>query len=204
MVNRMSVRTAVMDLGRHARGFAHDRRGTAATEFVFILPAIFALAFGCAELSHGITIQSKLTNTARSVSDIVSQFPSIPDAEMNNVLKAGEALLQPYATDTLKVRVSAVSIDAGGQATIVWSDAAGSGAQPRVPGTVTIPPSLAIPNTQLIWGEVEYDFKPIISPFGPVIKALWNFKYEEPKNQFFARPRESDKVCRPPKVPVPC
>jgi Flp pilus assembly protein TadG len=203
MVIQMRTGAAVTGLRRRGRRFVRDKRGAAAAEFVVIMPAIFALVLGCAELCNAFTIQRKLTTTARSVSDIVAQFPSIPDAEMANVLKAGEALLQPYPTNTLKVRVSAVTVDAGGQARVVWSDAS-SGAQPRSEGTVTIPSPLAIPNTQLIWGEVAYDYTPLISPFGVVIKPIWNFMYEEKDNQFFARPRESDKVCRPPKVPVPC
>jgi Flp pilus assembly protein TadG len=181
----------LLSFWRLSRHFADDSRGLAATEFVIILPLILALAFGVAEISNALTIARKLTVTARAVSDIVAQATSISDADIANVLKTGKVMLQPYPESTLKLRVSAVSIDANKNATVVWSDASPA-SEARAPGAVTIPPALLIPDTQLVWGEVAYEYKP---NFGLLsIKSLWSFTYE--KNQFFARPRESSTVCR--------
>jgi Flp pilus assembly protein TadG len=191
----MNIKTAVRELVRRARSFVSDQRGNAMIEFVVITPIMLAVAYGSSELSNAIAIDRKVTSTARTVSDIVAQYAAIPDADMLNVLNSGKVLMQPYQTTTLKIRVSAVSIDATKKATVTWSDALPA-SEKRGPGdvTATIPPGLLVANTQLIWGEVAYDYTPN-SPFG-AIKALWQFKY--PDNQFFARPREaSGKVCRP-------
>jgi Flp pilus assembly pilin Flp len=174
------------------RRFADDSRGIAATEFAIIFPLIVALAFGAAEICNALTIDRKLTLTARAVSDIVSQGTAVNDTEMANILKTGKVLLEPYAESGLKLRVSAVDIDAGGKATVAWSDAFPA-SEARAKGPVSLPAALLIPNTQVIWGEAAYDYKPNLGPFA--IKPLWSFQYE--KNEFFARPRESSTVCRP-------
>jgi hypothetical protein len=174
------------------RRLADDSRGIAATEFAIIFPLIVALAFGASEVCNALTIDRKLTLTARAVSDIVSQGTAVNDTEMATILKTGKVLLEPYAESGLKLRVSAVDIDAEGKATVAWSDASPA-SEARAKGPVSLPEALLIPNTQLIWGEAAYDYKPNLGPFA--VKPLWSFKYE--KNEFFARPRESTGVCRP-------
>jgi len=190
----MNTSISASRLKRQVRCFADDQRGGASIEFAILIPVMLGMAYGAAELCNGIAIDRKVSTTARTVSDIVAQATTVSDTDMANVLNAGKVLLQPYPTDSLKIRVSAVQIDATKKATIVWSDASSTGEARKPNDVVTIPAALAIANTQIIWGEVAYDFKPN-SPFG-AIKAVWNFKYED--NQFFARPRESTgKVCRP-------
>ena len=57
--------------------------------------------------------------------------------------------------------MSEVTIDANGNAKIVWSDTLnGTGA--AVGSTVTLPTALTIANTSLIWSEVQYSYKPTI------------------------------------------
>ena len=190
----MNTEIPMQKLARRARRFKTDQRGGALMEFGIILPVMFALAYGSSEICNAIAIDRKVTSTARMISDIVAQTTAISDPEMNNVLNAGKVLLQPYPTSSLKIRVSAVQIDATKKATIAWSDASPAGEAHAKNKAVTIPDGLAIPNTQIIWGEVAYDFKPN-SPFG-AIKSVWHYKYEN--HEFFARPRESTgKVCRP-------
>jgi Flp pilus assembly protein TadG len=193
----MSARSAGIRLGREARRFARDGRATAAMEFAIIAPTMLAFAFGGMEICNSIAIERKVTSTARAVSDIVAQGISISDSEMANVLSAGKAMMHPYPTTGLKIRVSAVNIDNNGKATVGWSDANPAGDARGVNSAITINPALAVPNTQLILGEVAYDYKPN-TPWG-AIKSVWSFKYEN--NQFYARPRESTTVCRPPTVP---
>lgn len=196
----MIVRSARIAVRRCLRRFVRDRRGTAAMEFVIIVPVMFIMAYGCNEICNTLAVSRKITTTARTVSDIVAQGTVLTDVQKDNVMGAGKALLEPYSTSSLKIRVSAVNIDGTGKATIAWSDSNSGDA--RTPNdTVTIPTGLAIPNSQLIWGEVAYDFEPLKSPFGN-IRAIWSYKYED--NQFFAKPRESTRVCRPPAVPIPC
>ena len=170
-----------------------DTRGIAATEFALITPAILGIFFGTAELSQGVAVDRKVTITARSLSDLVAQATTVSDADMTNIFNAATAIMTPYSASPLKARVSAVNIDASGNATIGWSSQSNWTAYAA--GTaVTIPTALRMPNSQLIWGEISYDYTP---PVAKYISGTLNLT-----DQFFARPRQSSTVCRPPAVTV--
>jgi TadE-like protein len=188
----MRTRSRACSFRRLPLRFADDNRGSAAAEFCIILPLILAFAFGVHEVCNVIAVDRKLTLTARTMSDIVAQATAINDTEMKNVLATGKVMLQPYPADSdLKLRVSAVKIDANKQATVEWSDAEPA-SEARGKGPVSVPPALLIPDTELIWGEAAYKYKPGLGSFG--LKSGWSYPYEN--NQFFARPRESSIVCR--------
>ena len=80
-----------------------------------------------------------------------------------------------------------MSIDSKGAATITWSDALYSGAH-TVGQTITIPSQLAVPNTSLILGEVQYNYNPT---FGYVLTGTMTLK-----SQMYMVPRLSSTVQR--------
>ena len=170
-----------------------DTRGAAAVEFALIAPAILSIFLGTAELSQGVAIDRKVTITARSLSDLVAQSTTISDTDMTNIFSAATAIMTPYSSSPLKARVSAINIDASGNATVGWSSQSNWTAY--TPGTaVTIPTALKMANSQLIWGEITYAYTP---PVAKYISGTLNLT-----DQFFARPRQSNTVCRPPTVTV--
>jgi Flp pilus assembly protein TadG len=177
------VRSVADRLGR----LAGDERGVSAVEFAMLLPLMLTLYLGTVEVSQGIGADRKVTLTARTVADLVSQVSSINDSGMTNSLNAAAAVMAPFSTANLKVTVSSVSIDANGQATIAWSDALNG--SPRAKGsTVTLPAALVVPNSSLIWSEVQYTYTPTI---GYVLSGTLQLK-----DQIYMRPRLSDKVDR--------
>jgi Flp pilus assembly protein TadG len=175
-------------LVRHAiRRFADDQRGVSAVEFAMLLPLMLTLYLGTVELSQGIAADRKVTLTARTVADLVSQVSSVSNSEMTNSLNAATAVIAPYPVGNLKVTVSSVTIDATGKATIAWSDALNGNARAKG-STVTLPAALVIANSSLIWSEVQYSYTPTI---GYVISGTLTLK-----DQIYMRPRLSDKVDR--------
>jgi Flp pilus assembly protein TadG len=167
-----------------------DTRGAAAIEMAIITPAIMSLVIGTAELSGGFAVDRKVTITARALSDLAAQSPTITDTEMTNIFNAASSIVTPYAIAPLKAKVSAVSIDGNLNATVVWSSALNTSARPT--GGVSIPAGLKVANSQLIWAEVSYDFSPVVAKFLASTVTL--------SDQFFARPRQSTTICRPPQV----
>ena len=177
-------------------GFRRDKRGVAAVEFAFIVPLMLTLLFGMIDVASGVAIDRKVTLTARTLSDLVSQGTKVTATNISNFFKMGSAIMTPYAVTpaTMTQKVSAISIDASKKAKVVWSysgSVSGSAATVTAgyaPGTVvtTIPPNLLIANTQLIWSEVTYTFTPIT---GYIMKA--NMPLSE---DTYTRPRQSDTV----------
>ena len=152
-----------------------------------LLPLMLTLYLGTVEMSQGISADRKVTLTARTVADLVSQVSSIDNSDMTNALNAASAVMAPFSSSNLKVTVSSVSIDGNGKATVDWSDSFNGSARAKG-STVVLPTALAVPNSSLIWSEVQYGYKPTI---GYMISGTLLLK-----DQIYMRPRLSDKVAR--------
>lgn len=181
---------------RLATRFARDKRGLAAVEFVFIVPMMLLLMFGTLEISSGVAIDRKVTLTARTLSDLVSQGTKVTATDISNFFKMGRSIMTPYEVtpDTMSQRVSAIDIDGSKVAKVVWSyNGSVLGNSTTVTkgydaNTVitTIPPALLVANTQLIWSEVTYKYTPTV---GYLVKSMLPLT-----DECFTRPRQSDKV----------
>jgi len=174
-------------LQRRLAGFARDTGGIAAVEFAMLLPLMLALWLGAVELSQGIAADRKATLATRTIADLVSQVTTVNNTDMTNSLNAASAVMAPFSVGNLKVTVSSVTIDGNGKATIAWSDTLNGTARAKG-STVTLPAALNVPNTSLIWSEVQYAYKPTI---GYIVSGTINLK-----DQIFMRPRLSDSVAR--------
>ncbi len=183
------IETRSSRLMRRLRSLVRDQRGVSAVEFAMILPMMLTLYIGSVEVSNGVTTDRKISITARTLADLVSQSATVTNADKTNIFSAATAVMTPYPINTLSFVVSAVNIDAQGVAKIGWSDA--QNASPRaVNSTVTIPAGLAVPNTQLIWSEVKYVYTPTM---GYVVTGSLNLT-----EQSFIRPRQGTTVNRVP------
>ncbi len=142
-------------------GFAADRRGVSAVEFALLLPLMIALYLGGVEISSGVSIQRKVSLTAGTVANLTAQATTLATADVTNILNASSAILSPYATANATVTVSCIGIDANGNAKVDWSATKG-GAARAAGSVVAIPAALAVPNSQLIFSEVSYPYKPTV------------------------------------------
>ena len=113
-----------------------------------LLPLMMTLYLGSVEVSQGIAADRKVELTAHALADLSSQYTDITNADMSNILNAGSAIIAPYPTANLQEVVSEISINAQGAGTVVWSDTL-NGTALTVGQTVTVPSSLAVPNTYL-------------------------------------------------------
>ena len=161
--------------------FPHDRRAVSAVEFAILLPVMLALYFGAAEVGQAVAVDRKVTITARTVADLVAQGQTMTAAELTNSLNAAAAVIAPYPVGNLKVTVSEINIDDNKTATIPTN------CSQTLKGTketaATVPDALKIARTSLVWGEVEYSYKPVI---GYVITGTMTLK-----DQIYMSPRRA-------------
>ena len=138
------------------------------------------LYIGGIELADGMAINVKVSATAHSVTDMVTQNTSLSTAQMQNILTGATAIIAPYpvtggSSSLLSVTVSEISSDANGNLTLQWSQSYnGTSFGPgRTNLTkLTVPTSLNgtvgnanNPNNQndlvsFIVGEVSYAYTP--------------------------------------------
>jgi Flp pilus assembly protein TadG len=182
------------------RSLQADVDAVAATEFAIVVPFLLALFIGGVELANGMAISVKVSATAHSVADMVTQNTSLSTSSMQNILTGASATIAPYSISDssgkslLTVTVSEVSSDANGNLTLQWSrsyNGATFGSGRTSLSGLTVPTSLngtvgnaANPNNQndqvsFIVGEVSYAYTPnlgfTISGTVNLTDAVWMF-----------------------------
>jgi len=175
-------------LSQRLSSLRRDQRGVSAVEFAMLLPLMVTLYLGAVEISQGVSINRKVTLTARTVADLASQVSSITSTDMTNLLNASASVVSPFPVNQLKVTVSAVSIDNNNVPKVSWSCTL-NGTKRAVGSTVSLPTALNVANSQLIWSEVSYNYVPTI---GYVVTGALNLQ-----DQIYMRPRLSDTVTGP-------
>ena len=158
--------------------FTGDRRGVSAVEFALLAPLMITLYVGCAEVSDGVSADRKVSLTAAALANLSSQVTTISTTDMTNILDASSAIIAPYSTTQLSITLSCINIDANKNATVKWSVSRGSTARS---GTITIPSALAVANSQLLFGEATYQYKPTV---GYTVTGTLNLK-----DQMYMSPR---------------
>jgi len=175
-----SVRTLqiLRRAARVGRALRDDARATAAVEAALILPValtMFALLIYGAE---AFAIQRKVTLTARTVTDLVTQAAptsmlngasQVAHATIDNLLCVASAVIQPYATApyssaNLTMVASEVLVDSNETtAKVKWSQPYNGGTARAVGSTVTLPTGLGTGQggAYLILGEASYNYTPL-------------------------------------------
>jgi Flp pilus assembly protein TadG len=143
------------------RRWRRDPRGMAAAEFALILPIALFLFTGTITYGNAIYIDRKVTLTARTVTDLVTQYSTVATADVQTVLAASSTIIAPYSAANIVVTVSEVQTDATGKATIAWSQSLNGTARPAGQ-VVSLPSTIDTPSIYYIWGEVSYTYTPTI------------------------------------------
>ena len=198
----------LLRLRRAAADMLGDRSGVAATEFAFIVPLMLVMFFGTVEFSSGVAVDRKVTLVARTLSDLTSQtMDAVTDNDLRNFFAASAAILSPYSVTPTQPTLSAIYVNATKVAKIQWSKSATiamvSGA-PQATLTnsshakgdiVTLPTALQVPDTWLIWSEVDYRYVPavgyVMARAGVPLRDI-----------AYTRPRQSPCVDYPPVAPA--
>jgi Flp pilus assembly protein TadG len=141
------------------RRFARHCDGVSAIEFATMLPLMLLMYIGGVELGDGLAIQFKVTETARTVTDLVSQYPSLDPTTMSGILGASAQIVAPYSATNMVMTVSEVTTNSNGQGAITWSCSL-NGTAHTVGSLVTLPANLQTANISVIWGEVTYPYAP--------------------------------------------
>ena len=156
------------------RRFAGDRKGVSAIEFAIILPFMLLLYIGGVELGEGYQVQYQVTETARTVTDLASQYVSLNASTMSSILNASSTIIAPYSSSNLTVTVSQVKVNMGAtNGTVYQWSCSLNGTKRTLNTTVTLPTNLQAPTSTiyLVYGEVSYPFTP---PLGGGISGTIN------------------------------
>ncbi len=146
-----------------------DRRGVALIEFAITLPILVLLFVGSYQLLDAISTYRKVTTTVRTLADLTTQSTSMTASGANDIMNASQQVMTPYSTTTAVLRITQVQIKNDGTATVGWSRAVnGTGYTPG--SAVTVPSGISVPNTNLIYSEISFNYVPKIASviLGPI------------------------------------
>ena len=172
--------------GLALRRLAGDARGAAAVEFALLLPLIALIYFGVVEVTQGAMTEQRVAHTASAIGDLVAQSSSVTSAEVGDVFNVGDAIMSPYPTTGLKMRVSSLTADKNGNVTVAWSRASGMSALSKGTTISGLPTNVINANESVIRGETKYTYT---SVFGQVLPRPIVFS-----ETYYLHPRLSTQV----------
>lgn len=150
-------------------GLRTDPRGVALIEFAIVLPFLLLLFVGGYQLSDAVFAYRKVTQSARAVADLTSQYTQVTDAQLDDILGASRFILSPYPLSSTTLRISQVTISATGAAQVDWSR--GRNTTPLAAGsTFDLPAADRQNNTTILVADVTYNYVPAFAStmIGPI------------------------------------
>jgi Flp pilus assembly protein TadG len=139
-----------------------DTRAVSAVEFAIVLPFLILLYVGGYQLADAISAYRKVTVATRTIADITSQYTSVTDNELDQILAASQQVMAPYKVSNAKLVVSQISIDNLGNAKVSWSRGLNMTAL-TAGSAYTVPTSIKQNNTSLIIATTRYDYVPTVA-----------------------------------------
>jgi Flp pilus assembly protein TadG len=166
----LATRWRMPDVRALLRRWRADPKGAAAGEFAMILPIALFFFTGTITYGNAIYIDRKVTLTTRTVTDLVTQYSSVANTDVQTILGASAQIFAPYSSANATVTVSEVQTDSSGNATVTWSQSL-NGTKRPVGQSLTLPSEIDLANATYIFGEVAYTYTPAIGYLvtGPIV-----------------------------------
>lgn len=171
------------------RDFRRNKNGLAAVEFALLLPFMVGLYFAGVEVSNLLIVDRKVTAASNTVADLVAQDTLITNTEIQDIFLATRAILTPFPSNVLSVKLTSVVADNNNITTVAWSDALNDTPY-AVGSSVTLPAGLTTPGSSVIMAEVAYNHT---SPVGQFLTGTIQIQ-----DRSFLRPRRTLQVLRSP------
>jgi len=160
--------------------FFRDRRGTAAVEFAFVAPMMILLYYGMAELTQGMMADRRTSHVASIIGDLVAQDTQVNQTEIDDVFNVGKAVVAPFPTASLAMRITSVKADATGTPKVVWSKTSGS--MSVLSGNVSgVPAGLLAANESVIMAEATYVYTSAVQKALPAPLTFTQKYYLKPR-----------------------
>jgi Flp pilus assembly protein TadG len=182
-------------LRRRLLAFRDERSGASAIEFAFLAPVLIAIYISSFEVTTGYSVSQKVLKAAGSVADIVTRQDSVNKAFLSEMVDAAEATIAPSPAPNLKLKITGVTVDASGNAKVLWSWNESGGTPYAKGSSVTVPSDMRKANSFLVRSELSIDHTMLLF-FGSPSSLEHSSRSITISRQFFFRQRlGSDVPC---------
>ncbi len=97
-----------------------EEKATAFTETVILMPVLVSMLMACYDLGQGITTNQKVIGAAQVMGDLIARERNIDMVGLQDVIIAGELVLQPYSTANFGYDIASVEFDVDGSPIVLW------------------------------------------------------------------------------------
>ena len=135
--------------------FGRDREGVAAVEFALLVPIFIFLYLMSFQMTVGFSTARKVSRAASTIADLMTQQEEIDTDDLTDMDALAKAIMAPYSTAGLTVKVTGITLDSAADATVSWSWKS-DGTQPYATGlAVDVPTDLQATDSFLVHAEVQ-------------------------------------------------
>ncbi len=135
-----------------------DRRGIGGVEFALIAPILIALYITCFELTIGFSVSKRVTRSAGTVADLVTQQSEVSKATLATMVDVAKAIFVPYNSSAanISLKLTGILVDPTGTPKVVWSWDQSNG-KPYAVGTTVdgVPTEMKTADTFLVRSELS-------------------------------------------------
>ncbi|WP_377297748.1 TadE/TadG family type IV pilus assembly protein [Rhizobium sp. SGZ-381] len=149
--------------GRQRRGvllalnrLINCRRGVGSVEFAILAPILISLYICCFELTMGLSTAKRVTRSAATVADLVTQQTSVNTTFLSTMLDVTQAIFVPYDASAVSLKITGITIDQTKTPKVLWSWQQ-DGGLPYAAGTVIndVPDDMKTANSFLVRAELS-------------------------------------------------
>jgi len=176
------IRRTFIDVSRKLR---RDDSGMAAIEMAFIFPAMIIMLIGLVDVTDGMSANRKVTITANTLGDLVSQEPgTTTQANLSGIFTAAIETMVPYDGSAVGLEIFTFRKVGANAPELEWQYLQGTscGAAPGVTADMT---DLMAQGNDLIISRTCYNFSYIL---GTLFTGNTSFKMTD---EMTLRPRKS-------------
>lgn len=188
----MAMRNPFTRLVLTARRLARDRNGVGAIEFAILFPLLVMLYIGAFEITIGLSVSKRVTRAAGSVADLITQQQSVTKSALAQMPSVAAAIFVPYKTTSLTLKITGITVDAGANATVLWSWAQdGTVPYAKNAAVSSVPADMKKANSFLVRTELSIPYTMFL--FAPNFMPE-NMRTITISRSYFYRQRQGDSI----------
>lgn len=177
----------VMGLVAGQRRYGSDARGVASIEMALIFPVMLIVFIGLVDASNLLTANRRVTLTASTLGDLVTQSPgAVTTADLNGFFDAASPIMDPFPATSTSLELYTFT-PSGGSAVLDWqykTVGVGCGAAPAVDATML---TLMAEDNDVVVSRTCYIWQPVLG-------VILGFATTTLQDQLMLRPRQTARI----------
>lgn len=182
--------------------FRKEVKGVAAVEFAFLAPLMLLMYLGTLEISSAISANRKLSRSAYTVGDLITQHSSVDSclsqSDLDSIVNIADEIMSPYQ-HVLKITITGIKV-VGGTDKVAWSEPYNGAESFAVDSSYsTLPSQITSTDGFLVAARIKMDYTPYFgfAGFGSNNNLEFDTGAIPMQEELFLRPRVLDelKIC---------